>query len=188
MCIPALLLGASQARLVWIGWWRGAALGVFGFAGLLVVLSPARPLWPANWVLANIDIRGHPLLARARVVYGVQGQRVDAFGPARKLLPPDLEVLGLITADDPETSLWRPFGARRIEHVTPRDTAEDLRTRRIRYVLLSRQRFEPVFRRPLDQWLAEMHATKAGQVALQLRATAGPDDWLLVKLGSDEQN
>jgi hypothetical protein len=189
LCIPALLVGGGQARIVRAGWWRGAALAVFGLAGLLLVLSPARPLWPANWVLASVDTRGgHALLARARVVYGVQSQRGDAFGPARKLLPPDLKVLGLITFDDPETSLWRPFGGRRIEHVTPKDTADDLRKRHIRYVLLSGQKFEELFQRPLDPWLAEMHATRVGQVTLQLRATAGPSDWLLVKLGADEQN
>jgi hypothetical protein len=188
LCIPALLMCRGQVRLVRTRWWRGVALVVFGVAGLLVVLSPARPLWPANKVLANVAARGQPLLARARVVYGVQGQRADAFGPARKLLPPDLKVLGLITSDDPETSLWRPFGRRRIEHVTPRDTAEDLRRRGIRYVLLSSERFEPVFRRSLEQWLAEMHAARAGQVTLQLRATIDPSDWLLVRLGTDGQN
>ena len=188
LCIPLLLLGGGQVRIVRMRWWRGAALAVFAVAGLLVVLSPARPLWPANRVLAGVDTRGHRLLTRAQVVYGVQSQRGDAFGPARKLLAPDLKVLGLITFDDPETSLWRPFGARRIEHVIPGDTADDLQKRRIRYVLLSSQRFEHLFRRPLDPWLAEVHATKVGQVALQLRATAGPDDWLLVRLGANEQN
>src|SRR5260221_14729047 len=78
-----------------------------------------------------------PLIRRAWTVYSVYGQRGDAFEPVRTKLPTNANPLGLVTSDDPETSLWRPFGSRSILHVTRTDTAEDLQRLGIQYVLIS---------------------------------------------------
>lgn len=115
-------------------------------------------------------------------VYSVYARRNDAFAAVRDGLPSGLKVLGMITYDDPETSLWRPWGARRIEHVCPSDTAADLKARGIEYILLHQEVFEQWFDRPLDVWLEKMNARIVQKIPVDLRASRGPRDWYLVKL------
>jgi hypothetical protein len=186
LLVPPLLAGTGQSRIVRAAWWRFSVLGLFLRAALLLFVSPARPLWPADSVLAGIDTQSHPLLERAKMVYSVYGQRAEGFAPVRALLPPGLKVLGLIASDDPETSLWRPFGQRRIEHVVPADSIANLRARGVEYVLVNSEKFEALFQRPLQQWLTEMQAQILAKVALTLRATAGPSEWCVIKLSPDK--
>ena len=184
LLLPVLLAGGGQALLVTKSWWRAAAFAVFFMAAGLLIISPARPLFPASAILGKLAPRdtGSQILVRLREVYSVYSRRNDAFASARDELPPGLKVLGMITYDDPETSLWRPFGARRIEHVCPGDTAADLKARGIEYILLHQEVFERWFDRPLDVWLEKMNARVVQKIPLDLRASRGPRDWYLVKL------
>jgi hypothetical protein len=90
--------------------------------------------------------------------------------------------LGLITFDDPETSLWRPFGSRRIEHVCPEDTPADLKRQGIEYVLLREETLKICFKCSLDDWLKQMNAQVVQKIPLNLRASRGALDWYLVQL------
>jgi hypothetical protein len=184
LLLPVLLAGPGQARLVRQGWWRAAAYVVFFIAGGLLVISPARPLFPAQRLMETMAAPGsHPkLLARLEEVYSVYEHRNDAFAPARDALPRGLKVLGMVTFDDPETSLWRPFGTRRIEHVCPDDTAGELKARGIEYVLVREEALGQWFGCPLDDWLKKMNATVVQKIPLNLRASRGPLDWYLVRL------
>jgi hypothetical protein len=152
-------------------------------AGLLVV-SPARPLFPVETLLGKISapVSGSKILARMEEVYSVYAHRNDAFAPARDALPPGLKVLGMITYDDPETSLWRPFGSRRIEYVCPDDTAMDLQARGVEYILLREDTLTNWFHCPLADWLQRMNAQVVWKIPLNLRASRGSLDWYLVKL------
>jgi hypothetical protein len=185
LCIPALLLARSQEAIVRTKWWRCAALLVFFLAAVPVVLSPARPLWPANSLLARADAKNSHSLTRAKTVYSVYQQRFDAFAPARKLLPAGLKVLGVVISDDPETSLWRPFGHIRVEHVTATDSLQDLHSRSIEYVVVNTAILERDFQQPIEQWLAKMGGKIEARLSLELRASRGPSDWCLVKLHPD---
>lgn len=184
LLLPALLTGVGQEHLVKKNWWRASALLVFLMAGGLLIISPARPLFPVQTMLKKMAAHGShsKLQARLEEVYGVYAQRNDAFAPARALLPPDLKVLGMITYDDPETSLWRPFGSRRIKHVCPGDTTADLKARGIEYILLRDQAMGQWFHCPLDVWLKQVNAQVVWKMPLNLRASTGPLDWYLVKL------
>ena len=88
----------------------------------------------------------------------------------------------MVTFDDPETSLWRPFGSRRVEHVGPHDTAADLKRRGIEYVLIKGEILGQWFQCPLDDWLKRMNAQVIQTLPLNLRASRGALDWYLVKL------
>ena len=107
LLLPLFLARPGQAWLVHQRWWRWWVLPVFVTAAGLLVVSPARPLFPVQWLL---DVPSLP--ARARAVYSVYHHRADAFAPVRSVLPADLRVLGLVTYDDPETlllaSVWHP--------------------------------------------------------------------------------
>jgi hypothetical protein len=178
LLLPPLLACAGQERLVKYFWWRSAAFGVFFIAAGILIISPARPLFPALTILGKMQ--NAP--ARIREVYSVYRERNDAFAPARAVLPPDLKILGMTTFDDPETSLWRPFGSRRIAHVCPGDTAEELKAEGVEYILVCGEAFGKWFSGSFDDWVKRMDAQVVRKIPLNLRASQGPMDWYLVKL------
>lgn len=184
LLLAPLLALAGQERVVRAVWWqRGCGL-VFTLAALLLVLNPGRPLWPAVTVLRHLGAENssHHLVRRAWTVYSVYSRRADAFAPARAVLPPDTRLLGFVSFDDPETSLWRPFGTRRILHVQRTETAADLRRRGLKYVLVSSEILQNYWEMSLETWLAQVDGERLATVALDLRASAGPKDWHLVRL------
>jgi hypothetical protein len=181
---PLFLASPAHESLVKQYWWRALAFAVFVMAAGLLVVSPARPLFPVEMFLKKIHplAARAPVLARVETVYAIYHDRWDAFAPVRNALPPDLKILGLVTYDDPETSLWRPFGARRIIHVCPQDTAESLKQRGIKYVLVKTKGFDFRFGCPLGDWLKRMDARIVQTIPLHLRAADGPADWDVVEL------
>jgi hypothetical protein len=184
LLIPAVLVAGSQARVVKTRWWRWAAMGNFALAGLLLILSPARPLWPALTVLHALgaDRATQGLKARTWTVYSVYSQRADAFMQVRDLLPRDANPLGFITADDPESALWRPFGSRRILHVCKADRGEQTRQKGIKYVLINVEELTGDRQVTVEQWLKANDAEVLQRLKLRLRAARESSEWLLVKL------
>jgi hypothetical protein len=184
LLIMGLLRGEAQAQLVKRKWWRACAAVTFVLALMLLVVTPPRPLWPAGWVLKHLGARlqSSHLGARAFRVYSVYGARAEAFAPIRDSLPGDEQVVGLVTFDDPETSLWRPFGKRRIRHVTSGDSAADLHSEGIRYVVVGRKKFSQLFDEPFESWLSRVNGKVVSRFALDLRAGEGPAEWLVVRL------
>jgi len=184
LLLPPFLACAGHERLVQKCWWRAAAFAVFFMAAGLLIISPARPLFPVQTILGKIQTRApdSKLWARVEEVYLVYRERPDGFAPVRALLPPDAGILGMVTWDDPETSLWYPFGSRRIEHVCPGDTAADLKRRGIEYVLAKGALFGGSFGGSLDDWLKRMNAQVVRKIPLNLRASHGALDWYLVRL------
>ncbi len=184
LLLPPFLACAGHEMLLKKRWWRAAAFTVFFMGAGLLVLSPARPLFPVLTILGKIQTHAPAsrLLARMETVYSVYRQRPDAFAPARDILPPGLKILGLVTYDDPETSLWRPFGSRRIEHVCPGDTPTDPKRCGIEYILVKADTLESLFGCSPDDWFKRMNAQVVQKIPLQLLAAKGPLDWYLVKL------
>lgn len=179
LLLPPLLALAGHESVVRKCWWRISALMVFVMAAGLLVISPPRPLFPVQTILAKMQ---NPP-ARVQAVYAVYRERNDAFAPVRAALPSGLKILGLVTFDDPEASLWRPFGWCQIEHVIREDTAAQLKARGIEYVLVKPDAF---FGKWLDgtpdEWCARMNATVVGKIPLNLRAATGSLDWYLIRL------
>jgi hypothetical protein len=184
LLLPFFLACPAQERIVTQRWWRLSAFAVFVMAAGLLIVSPARPLFPVGMFLEKIHAAAaqHPSLARVATVYSVYAARNDVFAPAREVLPPGVKILGLITYDDPETSLWRPFGSREIKHVSPGDTAADLKARGVEYILVKPEVLEKLFHSSTEEWQEKMNAQAVKKIPLNLRAAQGPMDWYLVKL------
>ncbi|HWD94232.1 MAG TPA: hypothetical protein VG938_18015 [Verrucomicrobiae bacterium] len=180
---PLLAGDGSLLQLLRRRWWRCLSILVFALAALLVIISPARPLWPAVTTLKALgaDKSPRPLVKRAWMVYSVYGDRANAFQPAVAILPPDASPLGIVTSDDPEGSLWRPFGSRSIKHVCFTDGADYLRQQNIKYVLVSSLIVTHQYQMTLDDWLKKYNAELVQTVTLSLRADRGPVQWWLVK-------
>src|SRR5262249_21381847 len=111
--VPIFLLWQSGDWFSRNRWWKWVGMLQFAMAGLLLIISPPRPLWPANTVLSKVNASG-TLTKRALNVYGTYAKRPESFAPLLAKLPSDLRAVGLVSFDDPETSLWKPFGSRRI--------------------------------------------------------------------------
>lgn len=182
LLVPILV--SVHPDLVRRAWWKGLAMAGFAAAALPVICSPARPLFPWKTSTAMLRKIGCPehLVHRAEQVYSVYSHRSDGFAPIIPSLPAGTRVVGLVTYDDPEAALWRPFGSRRVIHVCRDDTADILRAEGLTYILVSSEKFRMDFRPPFDQWLASMNGTLVDTVPLALRAGEGPVDWYVVKL------
>ena len=180
LLMMGLLLSPAQAGLLRRAWWRSWALFSCGLAGLLLVISPARPLWPADWFLEHFGSRlqSSRLGVRAINAYAAKGSRADVFAPIVASLPADASVLGFFAYDYPEPSLWKPFGARRILHVKLSDSPDEIRQRGIKYLLLSEDRLGE----PWPAWLKRMDARELHTVKLKMYGSQPPFVWHLVEL------
>ncbi len=81
-----------------------------------VLLSPSRPLIPAEFILNLSRAAGAAAAAQDRIrkVYETYAVRADPFAPLRAELPPDARVIGLLTQGGEATSAWwKPYGSRR---------------------------------------------------------------------------
>jgi hypothetical protein len=183
LLLPLLLLPSGHELLVKKIWWRFGAFIVFIIAALLLIISPARPLFPVGTVLNNIKAShsDSKFWARVEEVYSVYRDRNHAFAPTLRTLPPGLKILGFITYDDPETSLWHPFGSRQIIHVCPGDSATYLKGEGVEYILAKPSLFGTQFPE-FNNWLASVNARLAQKIQLNLRAESGASDWYLIEL------
>ena len=184
LLLPLLLRSPCHEQLVKRHWWRAGAFFVFAMAAGLLIISPARPLFPVNAVLAKIQSShsSSKLLARIDEVYSVYRDRNHAFAPVLAALPAvDLKVLGLISYDDPETALWQPFGSRRIVCVKPDDTWDYLNSQGVQIILARMSMFGTRFP-DFEVWSKKMNATIIDKFQLNIRAGTGPADWYLIEI------
>jgi len=126
LLLPVLLVASGHERIVKQRWWRVTAFGGFILAAVLVVVSPARRCFRFDPAGKNPGC-------------GLSSQVTNQGGLFRLLpvvttpLPPSampaagLAGFGLVTHDDPEASLWHPYGSRRMVHICPSDTTEELK-------------------------------------------------------------
>ena len=175
-----LLLSPAQAGLIRRNWWRSWALLSCGLAGLLLVISPARPLWPAGWFIQHYgpSLKSSRLVSLAVNAYEAKSRRSEVFAPVIALLPADAKIIGFSADDFPETSLWKPFGSRRILHVKTGDSGEEVRQRGIRYMLVTMESPQETW----PQWVQRMDAKELQTVTLKMWGSLPPFVWHLVEL------
>jgi hypothetical protein len=179
LLVPALLLvllPAANEVLPRARWWRVCAriVALLSFPALL--LSPARPLLPMRTLLARLadSHPGSAALARAARVYRIYDERADAFAPVKELLPADVRNVWMITfGDEPETSLWRPFGSRSIRHMItlPERIAPGSA------VVASESILQERFGMSAEEFADRFGLTIAGSTELDLRASGAPSRW-----------
>jgi hypothetical protein len=182
----SFLLSPGHASVVRQTWWRWWALFGCGLAALLLVICPARPLWPVGWFIHRYgdQLRSNKLAVRALDAYETKGQRAQVFAPLLAALPPGTPVVGFMAMDFPETSLWKPFGTRRILHIRGSDSGEDLRRRGIRYLFV----VKALLKEPWDKWLQERNARELTTVSLKMWGRRPPFVWSVVELDAPNQN
>ena len=184
LLVPLLLSVPGQSQVIRRAWWRVLAGGVVSLALLALILSPDRPLWPAQTVLARV-LAEHPdrrSAARALQVYTLYSHRNDALAGVRQLLPPHLEVVGFIgDGDDCDISLWRPFGTRRVQHFLLTDSPEYIRAR-AHYVVVGGYNLA-VNGLTIDGWLHTNGAELVATTNAMVKIGEGQQPWYVTRLG-----
>jgi hypothetical protein len=175
-----LLLNPAQRLLVGQGWYRGLAV----FAGIValvaVFLTPSRPLWPAesffSW--AEQEFPNNAFMQHATMVFSVYRERNDLFAPLRPSIPDSVRVIGLIDEnDDAESSLWRPFGHRRVVHLRKNDRCQDSH---IEWVVVKNVSIAGANSDAFNQWLQRNGGTVVARAAVAEKASHGPEVWSVV--------
>jgi hypothetical protein len=180
MLLLPFLLNQTQGFLVRQRWYKALAVCAALIALLAVILTPSRPLWPAqtffDWAVERFP--NNALLAHARMVYRVYHNRNDLFASLRQNIPESVSVIGLIEGgDDAETSLWRPYGARRVVHVLPGDCG---REPGIHWFVVKNAMIGRGQPGDFDHWLQRNGGTLVVPQPVTAKALAGPETWSVV--------
>lgn len=183
LLLPSLLVGFAQANLVRQRWWRGLVSLVFLVAYVVLIVTPPRPLWPAQTILSQL-LERHPdsrLLNRAMASYTVYRVRPDPLAAVRDKLPADLKVVGYLgTPDDLDISLWKPYGQRTVMHLKLADSAEEIRARGITYAVVSGFHFIQE-QASLENWLQQTRAEIIADVTATMTLRMGEQHWYVVR-------
>jgi hypothetical protein len=151
---------------------RGVAVGHFAGAST----------FPAKKLLENVSPASSPLLQRAASVYPVYRERADLLRPIREAIPADQKSIGLILFNEPETSLWRPFGSRRVLHIRREDSPEFTRSRGIEYVVIGPNVMQEQFKMTPQEWVQQNNGQIVERFSIRILARGEPTEWFLVRL------
>src|SRR5262249_6067972 len=100
----------------------------------------------------------------------------------RSLLPPGTKMVGFLgRGDDPDISLWRPFGCRRVDHVLLSDSALQVRGRGIEYVVAGDYNFS-LNGTTFDAWLQTIGGQLIAMTNITVRVSEGRQTWYIVKM------
>jgi len=182
LLIP-LLRARIHDRLVHRRWWRFLAALVALSIVPAVCLTPSRPLWPAQFILARLTAKwpGNALLARSRLVYQVYAQRDDDVAPLKPLLPSDGRAVGYVREDnDIEAPLWKPYGSRRIVEVLP--PAPDLSSLQGSVIIGSSLGIDQKFGLTPDEFAARIGGHIIGKAIIYVKVGGGPQEWVVIGL------
>ncbi|MCX6875082.1 MAG: hypothetical protein NTW21_14920 [Verrucomicrobia bacterium] len=181
-----LLLGTGHVRLVRTRWWKVAALAAVGTAMVMVIITPSRPLWPAQWFFGRFGVgTDSGVIQRAHSGYAVYADRADGLGVLRDALPGEATRVGFlsfgITAELP---LWKPYLKRRLRHVFPGETAASVRADGVSHLVINTYRFKEVMGVEPVEWLGTVGGEVVFRTELQLLVKAPPSEWWVARLPS----
>lgn len=184
LLLPALLLGAGQIALLRTRIWRGLVWLTFVSALAVLVVTPPRPLWPAKTILTRLHSSqpDQKLIERALATYTAYSIRNDPLAELRTHLPADLKVVGMVAGpDDLDISLWRPFGTRKVAHISALATNDSQVTAlKLSYAVVSdlHLQFEKV---DLAQWTNYTKAQIVTNVVTTINVSSGPQIFYVVR-------
>jgi hypothetical protein len=185
--VASILLLRNNATLIGQRWWKVSAVLAALLALPAILLSPSRPLWPAEracqWL--SVKFKGQPAIQRAATVYSVYGTRAEGLAALLRYVPANVNEIGYIGGDDDlETSLWRPFGTRVVVGILPQNL-ENVLHGRISFVVASRSAVERMFGRSFADWLkmARLHVIASEE--WQNKASQPPETWFMLGRSTD---
>jgi hypothetical protein len=161
-------------------WWRLTTYAVSLIPVIILIIQPARPLFPVDLLVRSLPTEGAigSLSSRIKTVYRTYEARADVLAPVRDLIPASVREIGFIgTGDDPEPSLWQPFGQRMVRDiVNPLDT-----TSLPEFVSVSESWLKEQTGQPLETWAKAVGMEEIGCVRVTLRVRTGTENWCVYR-------
>jgi hypothetical protein len=182
--IPILLLPAQNHLLRFRGWKLLIVLAALSVLPA-VVLSPARPLWPAQRISERLA-RQHPdnpTLRRLATVYSAYAHRNDALAPLRAGLPDGVLKVGFLAgSNDTDYSLWRPFGSRQVEYLQTGPDQSIPVPDDVEWIVVKRTAWLEASQVSLETWALQLHARITLSVPIVTLVGGGEETWCLLHL------
>jgi hypothetical protein len=164
---------------------KGVGLLAMLSAFPLVILNPARPLFPVQ-ALSTFLAASHvspEVIARYNQVYEVYAARTDVFAGLTASIPPSERTIGFLQAgNDPEASLWRPLGSRKVIEVTSDDSAQAIRAQGIHYLVVSDDALADRYHTTIGVLMTKWSASLVDQKEIILTIHSGAKTWYLLHL------
>jgi hypothetical protein len=181
LLVPTFMIFCPSFELIRRRWWQLFAWVSFAFSALLLIINPARPLWPALNVLNRFKESPSPYIKRALDVYQVYRERYDWANSLTSQLPLSVKAIGLVTACEAETPLWRPFGSRRVYHVMAQTNINDLRKLKITHIVVHVYEDDKIFGIPINEWIKKMNAEIVYTDTIRILASNASQKFLIVQ-------
>lgn len=164
--------------------WNGLALVAVASTMLMMIITPSRPLWPAQWFFATfMPENPSPSMIRAAAGFSVYAERADALGNLRDALPADATLVGLLNfASGPELPLWKPYFRRQVRHVRPGEALDPLIQKGMTHVIVNSKDFERFMGLSPDEWLANSQGRIIKRQSIRMILKEPASDWWAVEL------
>ena len=150
-----------------------------------IILSPARPLFPAVGMSGRYA-QNHPARAMAQrfaVVYSTYAHRHDSLAPLREHLPADEKKIGFVAGiDDPDYSLWWPLGKRQVIYLQNEVKNSAKIPDDIEWMVVKRTTWHEFSNLSLEDWAAQHHARIVFSVPLTTIVACGEETWCLLQI------
>lgn len=163
---------------------RPAIIFAQGCALFVVVMTPARPLWPALSTLRFLrqQLPENRMVERMWKVYQVYRLRPRVFEPVLASVPASVENLILVGyGDDVDTSLWHPFGARRVIDWNWDLYAREAGTKQLKAYVLMPETILKSRAGGMKNFINDYKVKLVGEYMLELKAARPPELWYVFK-------
>ena len=154
-----------------------------GLVAVVLVVGPARPLFPVRWLLNRLGTpTGGGFSERVATVYRIYAERADGFARLRGLVPAAEPRLGFITGNDAETSLWRPYGQCRLHHILAPYSRAELDRLQVTWVVVNIPELEMRRGGTFDAWLRAVDGEVVHRQSLKLTAALAAPEYAVVRV------
>ena len=183
LIIPILILPGQDCMARRAGW-RILAMIVALSVVPCIVLTPSRPLWPAQtmikWMLNHYPESA--LAKRMDKVYTCYQHRNDLLGPVRNRLPDDVTRVGFIAGEnDTEYALWRPFGRRCVVNLWDGTHRADIALPPdIEWIVVQPDIWPKASPVPFEAWVAQHGIEIVASIPIQTFASSREFTWCLL--------
>jgi hypothetical protein len=161
-------------------WWRLTTYAVSLIPVIILIVQPARPLFPVSLVVWSLPREGAigSVSSRIITVYQTYQARADVLAPVRGLLPASVREIGFIgTEDDPEPSLWQPFGQRTVRDIVNPMDVSSLPD----FVSVSESWLREQTGQSIEDWAKAVGMEEVGCVKITLKIRNGDQNWCVYR-------
>lgn len=164
LLFPWLLCRPGLGRVVRQRWWQVTGIGLIVISVGMVVVTRARPLFPAL-TLSRYLTQCFPssnIPAQITTAFGTRLDRDCFVAFVRANIPAEETTLGyaaFMEANEP--ALWRPWGKRTVVRILPTDQPAAWRAAGVHYIVLE-SFYLTTIKLGLDEWLAQNRGVVVG--------------------------